>query len=168
MDATCSPPPAPAPGRGTVIFAGPDYDAAGCGGRQTGPQDQADRDSPPPRNERALHITPLPGTTAEAAAVKGALQEGPYGPVSVFLGRNATETKFKALPAPRVLHIATHGFFFPTSKPALEGRGPAPGSGRHEERRVEAPPRAEDPLLRSGLILAGANALDAPPGQRRG
>jgi CHAT domain-containing protein len=63
----------------------------------------------------------------------------------------ATKTALGSHPAPRILHIATHGFFLDdtTSKP------PASGSDR---RGFESGDGIQNPLLRSGLALAGANA----------
>ena len=53
----------------------------------------------------------------------------------ILSGRQATESALKRADAPRVLHIATHGFFLQDAASA----------------------RIENPLLRSGLALAGAN-----------
>src|SRR5262249_3767193 len=85
---------------------------------------------------------------SEARAVAATL-----GPTRVLLGREATETAFKALHGPRLLHIATHGFFLPD-----QPRDPA--ASRALARlsfgaRTSA--SGEDLLLRSGLALAGAN-----------
>jgi CHAT domain-containing protein len=61
-------------------------------------------------------------------------------PDSIFLtGTAATEAALKQTEAPRVLHIATHGFFL--SEPA-----------------ASASPSPQNPLLRSGLALANANS----------
>jgi len=76
---------------------------------------------------------------------------------SVRKGFAATEESFKATgagrPSPRILHIATHGYFFPDPKTSA---------------RVETSPTlgaaepvfkiSDHPMLRSGLILAGGNA----------
>ena len=59
----------------------------------------------------------------------------------VLVGRQASETALKQVDAPSILHIATHGFFLETS-----------GNATRDDR---AP--MENPLLRSGLALAGAN-----------
>ena len=60
----------------------------------------------------------LPGTLREVEAVKK--QAGnTSGSVTVLSGVNATEESVKALngkASPSVLHIATHGFFFPDPK----------------------------------------------------
>lgn len=69
-------------------------------------------------------------------------------------GYYATEEAFRSLgqdkPSPRILHVATHGFFFPDPKEAPSSRR---GLG-------EAEPvfkLSEHPMIRSGLLLAGAN-----------
>jgi len=71
----------------------------------------------------------------------------------VLTDKRATEGALKALHSPRVLHIATHGFFLPEEKEELPVR-----DGLSEERKVPVV-RTENPLLRSGLALAGANQL---------
>jgi CHAT domain-containing protein len=68
-----------------------------------------------------------------------------------LIGPDALEGRVMACRSPRILHIATHGFFLPD-------RLPRPGEGAVGEGLVE------NPLLRSGLALAGANAwLDGAP-----
>lgn len=72
--------------------------------------------------------------------------------VQSHTGLEATEEVFKALggdtvKSPDILHIATHGFFFPDP----EKRGDE-GFGAENAFRWN-----ENPLLRSGLALAGAN-----------
>ena len=76
-------------------------------------------------------------------------------------GYAATEEAFKLLgrgrPSPRILHVSTHGFFFPEAPPSPpeggENAGNSPPSGG-----LGGPFKAsEHPLIRSGLLLAGAN-----------
>ncbi len=65
-------------------------------------------------------------------------------------GTDATEESFKNMgvnaPSPRILHVATHGFFFPdpklTEKQAVE------------EKAFKV---SDQPMIRSGLVLANAN-----------
>lgn len=91
-----------------------------------------------------LRYVPLPGTAEEAKAL-GALLPG----ARVLSTREATEAALKQLHAPRVLHVATHGFFLKDEASANDTRGLALGAP------TEA--RAKNLLLRSGLILAGVN-----------
>jgi len=88
----------------------------------------------------------LPGTAGEAQALKDLLPDA-----KVLTRDQATEALIKQTSSPKILHIATHGFF-------LEA-GPEPSLG--ERRAGQAAPATnsavENPLLRSGLALAGAN-----------
>jgi CHAT domain-containing protein/Tfp pilus assembly protein PilF len=78
----------------------------------------------------------LPGTHEELAPLNRMLRDAGWQ-VAVFEGKEATETRLKSIRQPGILHIATHGFF-----------EPAPA-----DRTV----LIADPMLRSGLALAGAN-----------
>ena len=68
-------------------------------------------------------------------------------------GTEATEESFKALgqgsASPRILHLATHGFFFPDPKELKPGEGQAIG-----EKTFKV---SDNPMIRSGLLLAGGN-----------
>ncbi|MCA2560490.1 CHAT domain-containing protein, partial [Microcystis sp. M40BS1] len=81
----------------------------------------------------------LPGTEEEAKAIKNILPQA-----TVLTGSQATENAVKQAKKPNILHIATHGFFKPERNPG-ERNSPLQG-----ERNV-----VENPLLRSGLVLAG-------------
>jgi CHAT domain-containing protein len=95
---------------------------------------------PPPGSRRrsitvgkdlsSVYFAPLSGTAQEARAIQSRFPEA-----RILSGREATESALKQAAAPRVLHIATHGFFLQDAAGA----------------------RIENPLLRSGLALAGAN-----------
>lgn len=95
----------------------------------------------------------LPGTLREAESIAAtAKQKGIQ--VNLFSGKAATEERLKGMTgknAPDVLHIATHGFFFPDPKlqPAADGMI----SGKQEP----VFKASDNPLNRSGIILAGAN-----------
>jgi CHAT domain-containing protein/Tfp pilus assembly protein PilF len=104
----------------------------------------------------------LPGTAKEAAAITPMLPG-----VTLLTGSDATENAIKQLQAPKILHIATHGFFLSDVElvaPAdfggstfLSNRG-----GLGVEARPGAVPKSppgitENPLLRSGIALAGFN-----------
>ena len=117
-----------------------------------------------------LHFDRLAGTRVEGIQIANQLG------VSPLLDQAAVVTAIKTCRSPRVLHIATHGFFLPVRRRVprtdyydmlhiLE----IPGYGsyildkklafdeEHIENEVEWLVGVENPLLRSGLALAGAN-----------
>jgi CHAT domain-containing protein len=111
---------------------------------------------------------PLAGTEQEARQLAPLLGGG-----AVISGPAATAAVVLAQRAPRILHIATHGFFL-ADQPfagANAGGGPAaPGArdrsaagGGAGDGSAPAAPIREDPLQRSGLVFAGANRPDANP-----
>lgn len=67
----------------------------------------------------------LPGTGLEVSEIKEQLPDAQF-----YLTAEATEAQLKTVKQPRILHIATHGFFRPINK-------------------------SPNPLLQSGLVLAG-------------
>jgi CHAT domain-containing protein/Tfp pilus assembly protein PilF len=90
----------------------------------------------------------LPGTAGEAQALKTLLPEA-----TVLTKDQATEAMIKQVSSPNILHIATHGFFLE------EAPDPAAGARRTGQTAGAGNQRVENPLLRSGLALAGANQL---------
>jgi len=70
---------------------------------------------------------------------------------------NATTTRLLQLRSPQVLHIASHGFFVAEVK--NKPNGPLLALGDQSD--MLQPFRGEDPQMRSGLVLAGANQPDA-------
>lgn len=89
---------------------------------------------------------PLAKTRTEARALKELL------PKSTLLTKmQATEAALRQLHGPRILHIATHGFFLEEDESAAETRSVA---GTRLGKWVA---NVQNPLLRSGLALAGAN-----------
>jgi CHAT domain-containing protein len=94
----------------------------------------------------------LPGTRKEGERVAGLLGVRPW------LESDALEGRLKRTRSPRILHLATHGFFL-ADQPHDPGKEfPEPGRVSEEAgafgRLSGALP--ENPLLRSGLALAGA------------
>ena len=95
------------------------------------------------RDLSETYFTPLRGTMEEARVIKTLFPDA-----ASLTGTQATETALKAATAPRILHVATHGFFLQDEESvnlAARSRG---GAAQSE---------TENPLLRSGLALAGAN-----------
>ncbi|HKX32320.1 MAG TPA: CHAT domain-containing tetratricopeptide repeat protein [Blastocatellia bacterium] len=106
-----------------------------------------------PIDSARIFFRPLPGTKNEALAIKAILPEA-----SLLLRGRATETALKQARAPQILHIATHGFFLNDQKTVLAAIPDDPRGTRNrsaQSNRGEAP--VENPLMRSGLALAGAN-----------
>ena len=92
---------------------------------------------------RSLHFRTLPGTNSEGKQIAARLGVQPW------LKEAALEGRLKACRSPRILHIATHGFFLEDQK--LDPKQALLGLGRLSH-------ALENPLLRSGLALAGANS----------
>ncbi|WP_309890016.1 CHAT domain-containing tetratricopeptide repeat protein, partial [Archangium sp.] len=108
----------------------------------------------------------LPGTRKEAEAIKRLFPQA-----QLLLDGNATKDALLKLETPGLLHIATHGFFLAAPADARLEEAAAPGDTRKVGNLgaiVDAGPnRSPDPLLRSGLVLAGGNALAAQSGSSR-
>lgn len=93
-------------------------------------------------------VDPLDGAAAEAAAI-GTLFD--LAPSRILTGSSASETAIKLVHGPRVLHLATHGFFLPDSSAAdTPGAAGDRLPARARETQVEV-------YLRSGVALAGYN-----------
>ncbi len=94
----------------------------------------------------------LPGALREGRAVHDVLESS-----TILEGGEATEEAVKSLHGPRILHLATHGFF-------LDNTGGV--SSTQQTRGVNVAPRdsqpnykyIDDPLLKSGIALALANS----------
>lgn len=97
-----------------------------------------------------VYFAPLDGTAQEARTIKSLFPDA-----EVLTGLQATKAALKRAEAPRLLHIATHGFFLldAPSEPKPETSKP----GVNGTRAINASAKIENPLLRSGLALAGAN-----------
>ncbi len=89
-----------------------------------------------------LYFAPLSGTAAEARAIKALFPDA-----RLLTGRRATKAVVEQVKAPRILHIASHGFFL-----------------RDEGRPGASSAVVQNPLLGSGLALAGANLGDGELG----
>jgi CHAT domain-containing protein/tetratricopeptide (TPR) repeat protein len=103
----------------------------------------------------SMRFEPLAGTGAEVQEVARLWTESP---AKVLRGREANERAFKrAAQGNRVLHLATHGFFLgSTCSPAAGGTRSVGGLSKSDNSRSNAGLN-ENPLLLSGLALAGAN-----------
>ena len=101
-----------------------------------------------PANRGSLNNTwsALPGTLKEVNEIESLFKINNLSS-KIFVQSSASEQNFKALSAhsPQILHVATHGFFLPD--PALD----------KNEKGKSKYGLTEDPLLRSGLVLAGGN-----------
>jgi CHAT domain-containing protein len=144
--------PSSPPGQGPVILANPAYGEL-----------PAKSGAPGTPSSRGLSLDdlghvrfpPLPGTQAEADSIHRLLPEA-----TLLTGEHATKAALRALHAPRVLHIATHGFSLGenTTDATRDSRGleldSVPPSGSSAP---PAPRPARDARFFSGLALAGAN-----------
>ena len=77
-----------------------------------------------------MRFSPLPGTKAEAKAIKATLSKKS---ILEYQENKATESTLMKIKEPNILHIATHGFFINDDT-------------------------IPNPMLKSGIALAGANA----------
>ena len=135
-----------------LVVAAPDYDA------ERPAAEGAIREAPDRRSPEiaALRFAPM------ALSQTGALDVGRLLGVTPLSGGQASDAAMKAVHGPRVLHVALDGFFLPDQTPERNVRW---GSILGIDSRVR-PPVVDNPLLRSGFALAGANrqAKDADRG----
>ncbi len=92
-------------------------------------------------------IPPLPGTEQEVEQSKFMINQKGGMSASEYIEKSATEEKIKGLVSPRILHLATHGFY----KPSDESN-----DGELEEHQAAL---TQNPLMRAGLLLTGAGDI---------
>jgi CHAT domain-containing protein/Tfp pilus assembly protein PilF len=87
-------------------------------------------------------VAALPGTKVEIDGVSRTLKASGYQ-VAQYLQLQATEKQLKSIKGPSLVHIATHGYFMKD----VDGGGVGVASENAKN----------NPLLRSGILLAGAS-----------
>jgi CHAT domain-containing protein len=135
------------PGVGLLAMGNPDFDVLSPE-RSVKPKAAAvemvsrgdEREARPRCRDFAQRNWPaLPATASEVRAVTAGWRQSVKEPANLLLGMQASEGRFKAdAPSSRVVYFATHGYFLTDCADDLNGA-------------IDAP------LLRSGVLLAGAN-----------
>ena len=138
--------PAASSARGLLAIGGPDFDAT-VGAQQAPGRDVYRGPVAACGSLQKLSFEPLPGAAIEAEEIaklwRGARIDEP---VVIWTGGQASETELKRNSSRySAIHLATHGFFTPNDC----GQGESGGGAEVEP--------AIDPLLSSGVALAGAN-----------
>jgi CHAT domain-containing protein/tetratricopeptide (TPR) repeat protein len=139
-----------------VVIAAPDFDLR-------------DKSDPESLSSEYVAFDQLKGAEREGRQVAARLSVEP------LTGVNATESALRGVRSPRILHLATHGFFIPKAR--YHGRPDVfeslevlsvPGEGKYlvgaerpsadeDSDSLVHPSRLRNPLLRCGIALAGAN-----------
>jgi CHAT domain-containing protein/Flp pilus assembly protein TadD len=99
------------------------------------------------RDLQGISLPSLPGTAKEAAELEAHAKKSGWQP-ETYLGPNATKAELEKVNSPRILHLATHGFFLPEIDL---------GTPKDAGDAAEIPKgKLVNPMHRSGLAMAGA------------
>lgn len=156
--------PAPAypPTKGVLIMAGPDYDSKEVTDEKVLKQLDGKRSTALSQGLRAasngmrgLKFDPLPGAEKEGELIDSTIAGiDKNNKSTIFLKSDAQEQTLQAIKkAPRILHVATHGFFLEPDD-TLRKRLLKMQRGAD----INIPPPGDNPLLRAGLAFAGINS----------
>jgi CHAT domain-containing protein len=95
-------------------------------------------------------ITQLPGTKIEVEQIAETFKDQQIS-IRIFMAQEANESNLKNVRFPKILHIATHGFFMPQKKSDAVSL-----NNKFKLSGFEKNLFSQNPLLRSGILLAGA------------
>lgn len=90
-------------------------------------------------------VVPLPGAEEEVKQISKTVLSSNNVDHELMIGKEATEERVRELKSPRVLHMATHGFFV--------------SDADFESSQLQSNSAFASPLLRSGLLLTNAAKL---------
>ncbi len=127
---------------GALVVGNPDFSASTAAASAATGRRSADM--------TGVSFPPLPGTAQEAEAIGKVVDDA-----RVLLGSEASEGALRSVERPAVLHIATHGFFLTDEQ--IGGAGARGVKYVKSHANFAPPPGSENPLVRSGLALRGAN-----------
>ena len=133
------------PPQAPLALADPDYGTPGILSADIArslPASRGARDNLPSPNLRSTIFSRLPGTAVEGETLAKIVPE-----LKLLVNVEASENSLKQWQRPKILHIATHGFFFTAPQASGGDRTPIADT--------------DNPLLRSGLALAGFNQRES-------
>jgi CHAT domain-containing protein len=149
---------------GPLVIADPDFgkrreaQAARKLKQTKGPKKQSEKESPASALSQ-FYFTALPHTAEEGEALRSMLPGA-----TLLTKRSASKSALLRSRSPELLHIATHGFFLEDLKLNSTGNPGARKSALKYSRRLKQvrpvlknESQIDNPLLRAGLALAGAN-----------
>ena len=147
------------------VFANPDFGGSADNSRNEKTHPAALR-SVEMRDLQGISLPKLPGTERESAELEARARKSGWQS-QAYLGANATEAELRRADSPRILHLATHGFFLPEID---FGRRNSAGDA------AEIPKgKLVNAMHRSGLALAGAQTTllawakgEIPPSENDG
>jgi CHAT domain-containing protein len=137
----------------SLVAADPDFDLGAQAMRADGAAG-AGRRSCDLKRETMGTFERLPGTRREGENIAAMLK------AELWTAGAALDARLKQCQSPRILHLATHGFFLEDQKRDPNDERLGFGSMSLSESGMQrlADARFENPLLRSGLALAGVNS----------
>ncbi|MDX1902873.1 MAG: CHAT domain-containing protein [Thermonemataceae bacterium] len=131
-----------------VFFAFPNYQLDMPKEKNDKLNEENTRENQNTREFSTLNISSLPGTKEEVEGIENLLQRNGMK-TEKFLENDATESNLKAIKNPKILHIATHGYFLADLK-HLNFYDRVLG--------IQKKVLEQNSLFRSGLMLAGAES----------
>ncbi len=148
-------------GSDAVIMADPDYDmglrekievakAMGITGIEV--RGEVSRDA------KGMRFKRLPDTKKDAEAIEKVLKGKKKIGVKNYQDRKALEEILYGEQSPSILHLSTHGYFLKDEESKPDAFGKTELLGLSEAMKMPAVSNIENPMLRSGIALAGANA----------
>ncbi|MEW5922494.1 MAG: CHAT domain-containing tetratricopeptide repeat protein [Candidatus Zixiibacteriota bacterium] len=146
-------------GSGLLAVGDPDFNAAASNIISAGYRPDGKKEEPVQTtaanirsacgNFEEIRLSPLPETRKEIEMIAETWKKYSDEPVEICLGNAASEDYFKSrAPGNRVIHLATHGYFFDGECHLRNA-----GNGNNPDAFYVG----ENPLLLTGLFLAGAN-----------
>jgi CHAT domain-containing protein/Tfp pilus assembly protein PilF len=140
-------------GSAALVMANPSYDHQSKNGQPTVSQSKSLLGQSRSADLARTRWRPLPASEQEGKRVATLLN------ARLLSGSAATTKALQRQQGPRVLHVATHGFFIADQEITTSN----PLGDAQETANQLKELRGDDPQLRSGVVLAGANQPDADP-----